>query len=341
MQTDGEINSEFLKQKNNVTKPDTASNTGEAKQELRTDGQSLFSRYCEPCFRGNKESITFSWCSDCEETLCSACDEAHRISKASMSHTAIAVDKMSSITPITVSSYVLCEAHPEINMEFYCSEHSLLCCRACIPTIHRFCSIVSIEDVSKTAKQSALFEKLSIDVKELFDATACLKDRRSNNLEEIIQQELTITSKIKQLKAVFDKHFEKLESKLENEIKQLKQKVVSEVTQNENAIDKLYISLKKHKADFQFVTDHGSNKQAFMLANILKPEIEKKESELNELIALERKIGVEFETNVDNVYLENAIKSLGTIKISETSIEYKNIRPSIAQSMKSKEEKLA
>lgn len=256
-----------------------------------------------------------------------------------MSHTAVAVDKISAISPITVSSCVLCEVHPEINMEFYCSEHSLLCCRACIPTIHRTCNILSIEDVSKNAKQSALFEKLSIDVKELLYSTECLKQGHGNNLDEIIQQELAILSKIKQLKSVYDKHFEKLESKLKNELKQLKQKVVSKVNQNDSAIEKLSISLKKHKADFQFVTDHGSNRQAFMLANILKPEIEKKESELNELITLERKMGVEFEGNVDALYLDNAIKRIGTINISETSIEHKNIRPSIAQGMKAKEEK--
>lgn len=301
--------------------------------------KSLFGRYCEPCFRGNKESVTLSWCCDCEETLCSVCDEAHRINKVSMSHTAVAVDKISSTTPITVSSYVLCESHPEKNVEFYCSKHSLLCCRTCIQTVHRTCDIVSIEDVSKKAKQSALFEKLCIDVKELFHDTGHLKACHNKNLDEINQQELVITSKIAELKVVFDKHFEKLKSKFENKMKEVKQKAVSNVKRNEATVDKLLFSLQTHSDNLQFVSAHGSNKHAFILANILKPEVEKKETELNELIALEQQIDIEFTTKVDALYLKNAIKILGTIEMLETAVELKNIRPSIAQSSKSKEEK--
>ncbi|XP_052064365.1 uncharacterized protein LOC127704371 [Mytilus californianus] len=335
-----EIYSEVLKQKKKVTNPDAASNTGDAKKtQIPTDGKSPFNSYCEPCFRGNKESVSFSWCCDCEETLCSVCDETHRINKVSMSHTAVAVEKLLLTTPITVSSYVLCEIHPEISIEFHCPEHCLLCCRKCIQTVHRTCDIVSIEDVSKTAKQSALFEKLFIDVKELFHTTEQLKERHSKNLDGINQQEMEITNKIKQLKVVFDNHFEKLESKLKNEMKQLKQRAVSSLNQNENTVDKLFMTFEKHNANLKFVSDHGSNRHAFILANILKPEIEKKETELNELIALERTMDIELKTNVDALYLENAIKSLGTIEVSETSKEFKNIRPSTAQSMKSKEKK--
>ncbi|CAC5415311.1 Ubiquitin carboxyl-terminal hydrolase 4,Ubiquitin carboxyl-terminal hydrolase 15 [Mytilus coruscus] len=335
-----EIYNEVLKQKKKVTNPDAASNTGDAKNtQIPTDGKLPFNSYCEPCFRGNKESVTFSWCCDCEETLCTVCDETHRINKVSMSHTAVAIEKISSTTPITVSSYVLCEIHPEISLEFYCSEHCLLCCRTCIQTVHRTCDIVSIEDVSKTAKQSALFEKVFIDVKELFHTTKQLKERHSKNLDGINQQEMEITNKIKQLKVVFDNHFEKLESKLKNEMKLRKQRAVSCVNRNENTVDKLFMTLEKHNANLKFVSDHGSNKHAFILANVLKPEIERKETELNELIALERKMDIELKTNVGALYLENAIKSLGTIEISETSIEFMNIRPSIAQSMKSNEEK--
>ncbi|CAC5359253.1 Ubiquitin carboxyl-terminal hydrolase 4,Ubiquitin carboxyl-terminal hydrolase 15 [Mytilus coruscus] len=335
-----EINSEVLKQKKNVAKPDAASSTGDATpDQMLTVGKSLFNRCCEPCFRGNKESVTFSWCCDCEETLCSVCDEAHRINKVSLSHTAVAVDKISSTSPISVSSYVLCDTHPELSVEFYCSEHSLLCCRTCIQTVHRTCNIVSIEDVSKKAKQSALFEKLCIDVKELFHDTEQLKARHSKNLDEINQQELVITSKIKQLKVLFDNHFENLKSKLENKMKEVKQKAVSNVNWNENTVDKLLISLQNHNNNLQFVLDHGSNKHAFILANILKPEVEKKETEINELIALERKIDIELKTKVDALYLKNSFKILGTIEILETAIDFKTIRPSIAQSLKSKEEK--
>ncbi|CAG2239202.1 unnamed protein product [Mytilus edulis] len=256
-----------------------------------------------------------------------------------MSHTAVAVAKISSTTPITVSSYVLCEAHPDKNVEFYCSKHSLLCCRTCIQTVHRTCDIVSIEDVSKKAKQSALFEKLCIDVKELFHDTGHLKARHNKNLDEINQQELVITSKIAELKVVFDKHFEKLKSKFENKMKEVKQKAVSNVKRNEATVDKLLFSLQTHSDNLQFVSAHGSNKHAFILANILKPEVEKKETELNELIALEQQIDIEFTTKVDALYLKNAIKILGTIEMLETAVELKNIRPSIAQSSKSKEEK--
>ncbi|CAG2211632.1 USP15 [Mytilus edulis] len=290
-----EIYSEIHKQKKKLTNPDAASNTKDAQQtHISIDGKSLFGRYCEPCFRGNKESVTFSWCCDCEETLCSVCDEAHRINKVSMSHTAVAVDKISSTTPITVSS--------------------------CI----------------QKAKQSALFEKLCIDVKELFHDTGHLKARHNKNLDEINQQELVITSKIAELKVVFDKHFEKLKSKFENKMKEVKQKAVSNVNRNEATVDKLLFSLQNHSDNLQFVSAHGSNKHAFILANILKPEVEKKETELNELIALEQQIDIEFTTKVDALYLKNAIKILGTIEILETAVELKNIRPSIAQSLKSK-----
>lgn len=93
-------------------------------------GTAGFNIYCKTCFRGNKESVTNSCYSDCAEMLCSICDVEHMISKQTLPHTAVAVDKISSTT--IIFSKALCETDPQITVEFYCSKHSLLCCRACI-----------------------------------------------------------------------------------------------------------------------------------------------------------------------------------------------------------------
>jgi hypothetical protein len=95
---------------------------------------------CDPCLERNKTVHAEKYCSECEEKLCAECTESHRGFKAFKSHHVI--DLSSVGARILPTSKINCEIHTDVQIDYFCSQHDAVCCRACIPDSHRSCETV-------------------------------------------------------------------------------------------------------------------------------------------------------------------------------------------------------
>jgi hypothetical protein len=91
----------------------------------------------------------------CEEKLCTECAEWHMRCKEYRSHYVI---DLSSIGPrIPPSSKINCEIHTDVQIDYFCSQHDVVCCRACLLDSHRSCeSVLPLDSASKDVKNSSL-----------------------------------------------------------------------------------------------------------------------------------------------------------------------------------------
>jgi hypothetical protein len=68
-------------------------------------------------------------------------------------------------TPLQLSSKINCEIHTDVQIDYFCSQHDVVCCRACIPESHSSCkTVIPLDVASKDVTNSSL---LSDTLKEL------------------------------------------------------------------------------------------------------------------------------------------------------------------------------
>ena len=95
---------------------------------------------CDPCSEKTKTRIAEKYCSDCEEKLCTKCAEWHLRCNAFSSHHVIDLSSVASRIP--PSSTIKCEIHTDVQVDYLCSQHDVVCCKACLSDSHRSCETV-------------------------------------------------------------------------------------------------------------------------------------------------------------------------------------------------------
>jgi hypothetical protein len=119
--------------------------------EFITSNQSdeKFCSYCDP---SPIKAIT--WCSDCDDLLCSDCLRQHKSSKLFKTHTTISLEDYKELTTVVQALNYHCQDHDE-NLDLFCPIHSRPCCIRCSLTSHKECAgVAPIKDVTQNVKSS-------------------------------------------------------------------------------------------------------------------------------------------------------------------------------------------
>ena len=85
---------------------------------------------CDPCIEEGNNATAVKYCTNCEEKLCGDCAGSHLRFKAFKSHHVIYLSSIGSRIP--TSSKINCEIHTDIQIDYFCSEHDVVCCRVCL-----------------------------------------------------------------------------------------------------------------------------------------------------------------------------------------------------------------
>ncbi|CAC5369290.1 unnamed protein product [Mytilus coruscus] len=174
--------------------------------------------FCDLCSVGNKSLSSTKYCPDCEERLCTDCAESHDHFKAFKSHHVIDLSSVSSNIPISAKK--ICNVHPDLLLDFYCTDYDIFCCRACIPCNHRECkNVLPLEHASKDVKKSALCTDVMQNIKYLVTTLNDCNDNKNSNLQLIVITKSVITLQITQIIAETSKRFVGLEKGTELKLK--------------------------------------------------------------------------------------------------------------------------
>ncbi|CAG2256375.1 unnamed protein product [Mytilus edulis] len=288
----------------------------------------MAAKYCEPCSARDMTRTAFKWCTECEEALCSKCTEAHKVQKMSRSHHLVEVDKI----PKQINLSYFCSKHQHLPFDYFCVDHDVICCKECLPKNHLACkNVTPIAIASKGSKQSQSF----LDSKEqwqfIIDALEKLRHNCLENNNRVEQEEMNIRKQIASTKHSIIIHLESLEKSLLNHLNEIKENIVTKLKRHEKDISDLVTTTNIQKESSEFVRDHGSEKQAFVLNHSSKPvfdEIENKVKQLTDSFA-ESSL-----TYVESISKEK-LKHLGSIELTETPcslpfVKYKRRQSKVA-----------
>ena len=115
---------------------------------------------CGICEAQHITKYADQWCPECDEGLCSDCENHHKVSKATRNHDVISIDNYHKL-PSSISEIGNhCDYH-DMKYTLFCQLHDKPCCPDCISTNHKDCvGLLSIREVIKTSKTSTLIDNI-------------------------------------------------------------------------------------------------------------------------------------------------------------------------------------
>ena len=226
------------------------------------------------------EIVAICYCQECKINLCNKCQNHHL--ELFQNHHEYKFGK--NFTDI-FSGFCKEKNHFD-KLEFFCNNHNVLCCTACISKIkikgkgqHTNCNVCTIEDVKNEKRK-----KLKENIKYLEDL--------SNTFQQSINELKIIFDKICEKKEEFKLKIQKIFTKVRNKLNEREDELLLEIDKqfdnlyfndknikdNENLPNKIKISLEKGK-----IIDNKWN--------------DNKNSELNSLI----NDCIDIEKNIENI----------------------------------------
>ncbi|XP_071121822.1 uncharacterized protein [Mytilus edulis] len=271
----------------------------------------MAAKYCEPCTARGKTPTAYQWCTECEEALCSECTEVHKVQKMSRSHHLVDIGKI----PNKINLSYNCSKHQNVPFDYFCVDHDVICCKECLPKDHRVCkNVSSIDKASKSSKQSQSFLDYEEQLSFISEALEKLKKNRRDNSSRLELEETKIRKEMAKAKENVIKRLEFLEKSLLKQLTELKDKDITGMKHQEKDIGELVTSTKDQKEAFDFIKDHGSDKQAFISIHSFKPILDDIENKVKQMTDSFVNTSLMF---VKSVPKEN-LADLGSIQLKKT-----------------------
>ena len=193
---------------------------------------------CGPCSEKNKRLAAEKYCWDCEEKLCTKCAEGHLRWKAFRSHHVIDLSSVGSRIPS--SSKINCEIHTDVQIDYFCSQHDVLCCRACLSDSHRSCeSVLPLDSASKDVKNSSLLSDTLEEQDYMTETLQKIEENRDENLKLLKQKKSLIIKQISAAKSKVLKYLDEIEERLITEVESVQEKHEEKINKEKHDICQL------------------------------------------------------------------------------------------------------
>ncbi|XP_063419190.1 uncharacterized protein LOC134702011 [Mytilus trossulus] len=275
--------------------------------------------FCDPCYEANKSLTATKYCSDCEERLCTKCAESHCRFKAFKYHHVIDLSSIGSNK--LISAMKNCKVHPEMVLDYYCTDHEIVCCRSCISNEHRVCqNVLPLELASKYVRKSALFNDVMEDITHLITTLKALDNNRQSNLQSMEKSKSTITKQIRAVKSKFLKQIDDLERELTTTLSSLQRKHEIEINKQKQEISQVLVNVIEKKTEMDFLSDHGSKNQLFIFLRQQVTNIHSAEAKIQQIVSDSQEFDITFDEKKDG-----KLESLGSLSeyVQQCQVQYK------------------
>ena len=278
---------------------------------------------CEPCLDSSKTAHAEKYCSECEEKLCRECSEWHVHCKAFKFHHVI--DLVLIGARVLPSSKIYCEIHTDFRIDYFCSQHDVVCCGACIPDSHISCkaSIIPLDLASKDVKNSSLLSDTLKELDNMTETLATMVANRDDNHKLLEQKRSSIIKNISAVKSKLLKQLDDLEQRLITGVESVKEKHVSTMTREKDELSQLTSVLKDKRQQLEFLKDHCSDNQLFLTLRKQMKSIQEADTTIRDMTHAINELDMEFE-EIKNIKIET-IGSLSQIT-RPCPIKYKSMK---------------
>ncbi|XP_063448469.1 uncharacterized protein LOC134727999 [Mytilus trossulus] len=214
-------------------------------------------------------------------------------------------------------------------LDYYCTDHEIVCCRVCISNEHRLCqNVLPLELASKDVRKSALLNDVMEDMTHLITTLHALDNNRQSNLQSIEKTKSIITKQIRAVKTKFLKQIDDLERELTTSLSSLQRKHEMEINKQKQEISQVLVNVKENKNEMDFLRDNGSKNQLFIFLRQQVTNIHCAETKIQQIVSDSQEFDITFDEKKD-VKLE----SLGSLLeiVQPCQVQYKQRKCQQAQ----------
>jgi hypothetical protein len=225
---------------------------------------------------------------------------------------------------IPPSSKINCEIHTDVLIDYFCSQHDVVCCRACLSDSHKSCeSVLPLDSASKDVKNSSLLSDTLEEQDYMTETLSKMSENRDENRKLLKQKKSLIIKQISAAKSKVLKYLDDIEERLITEVASVQEKNEEKINREKLEICQLTSILKDNKQELEFLKDHGSNNQLFLTLRKQITNIQKTDKKIHDMTSAINEIDMEFE-EIKNVNIET-IGSLSQIT-RPCPIKYKSMK---------------
>ena len=225
---------------------------------------------------------------------------------------------------IPPSSKINCEIHTDVQIDYFCSQHDVLCCRACLSDSHRSCeSVLPLDSASKDVRNSSLLSDTLEEQEYMTETLQKIEENRDENQKLLKQKKSLIIKQISAAKSKVLKYLDDIEERLITEVGSVQEKNEEKINREKLEICQLTSILKDNKQELEFLKDHGSNNQLFLTLRKQITIIQKTDKKIHDMSSAINEIDMEFK-EMKNVNIET-IGSLSQIT-RPCPIKYKSMK---------------
>ena len=264
---------------------------------------------CDPCQEQGNITEGKSWCPNCEEKLCNGCASHHRSSKATKSHKLLDINLLTEF-PFSLSTNQFCDQHCNIQIEYFCTHHDVILCRACLADGHRSCKDVVVLDIACAGSKTTVLNETDRETKHIIETLAGFENGIETNRSSLDKECSQIENEIALEKSKVIGRLNELEKSLKTKLHRLTDKNEVIMTDELGKIKDINSQAKKRLQQIELVEKHGTDKQAFLLAYELRKIFPETEKSITELSMTNKTIQLHFKGNKG---IEPSISTLGEI----------------------------
>ena len=240
---------------------------------------------CNICDHDNESKLAATWCSECEDFLCTDCNRHHSRSSSSKQHIVISMENYQKLPRSILSIKNRCTKHGN-KYEFYCSIHGDPCCVMCTRDDHRHChELRPIIEVTENVKSSTAIVHIERDLKYIDAAFEKMKSDIINNISDINKQKRNFFSDISDMRKSLNDHLDNIE-------KQTVEEMVSVEKNLQVELKKVLVVMESKRTDFDIIRQdvdkvkkYASDLQTFIgvneMTSVVYGEVKKQKGAIN------------------------------------------------------------
>lgn len=227
---------------------------------LKKISETLQENLCDGCQRDGEDEEAKQFCLMCTEKLCNMCAKYHRRNLITKDHEVLSFEKLQK-SPIVTAIEKSCRTHAGKSIKYYCKDHLVPCCTACICTAHRKCD--NIETATETAERLRKTEhkQLSLAMADLEKELTDIKQELEKNISNIEETSDSLSASAEELYTKILKHIERVRNEYLNKLSKKTKACKIELQENAESIEDKIVYLKRCRKSMNHLTEETKDDQ--------------------------------------------------------------------------------
>ncbi|CAG2241891.1 unnamed protein product [Mytilus edulis] len=219
---------------------------------------------CGVCELRHITKPSIVWCSECDEGLCTECQEHHSLSKGTRNHKVITITEYTKLPADVLMISQNCSKHVK-KYQFYCQKHECPCCSKCIVEKHNECrDIVKLDDVIHNVKISNAICEIEETLVEVAENLQKIRQHQQDNLTTLKESRKEIEKEIKMTRIKINNHLDKLQEDLMKQLYAVEEKENSKICQLLSSLEKKEKEIADCQRNIINIKQHATDLQVFL-----------------------------------------------------------------------------